>query len=239
MKNAAGQTLHLFVVPFFETKAEASNPTAKAKGYFRLLINERQSEAAVRTIWTTNIIVTLLALIVAVLLAYAASRIIARPVMELADTAHRISQGDLTHRALKVSDDEIGALSESFNTMASNLERTMKSLQQSQDKLKTVVDTVGSRSRTVMDRVDEQRAIIDETYRSIDHLNGGVRKITDNVEALSASSEETSSSMLEMVASMEEVSRHTDTLFSSVEETASATTRWFPRSTRSTRTSST
>ncbi len=224
VKNAAGQTLHLFVVPFFETRAEAANPTAKAKGYFRLLINERQSEAAVRTIWTTNVVVTLLALIVAVLLAYAASRIIARPVMELADTAQRISQGDLTHRALKVSDDEIGALSESFNTMASNLERTMKSLQQSQEKLKTVVDTVGSRSRTVMDRVDEQRAIIDETYRSIDHLNGGVRKITDNVEALSASSEETSSSMLEMVASMEEVSRHTDTLFSSVEETASATT---------------
>jgi methyl-accepting chemotaxis protein len=223
--NAAGQTLHLFVVPFFESRAEASNPSAKPKGYFRLLINERQSEAAVRTIWTTNVLVTVIALIVAVVLAYFASRIIARPVMELADTAHRISQGDLTHRAVKTSDDEIGTLSDSFNAMASNLERTMKSLQQSQDKLKTVVDTVGSRSRTVMDRVDEQRAIIDDTYRSIDHLNGGVRKITDNVEALSASSEETSSSMLEMVASMEEVSRHTDTLFSSVEETASATTQ--------------
>ncbi len=225
VKGAAGQTLHLFVVPFFETRAEASNPAAKAKGYFRLLINERESEATVRTIWTTNVLVTLIALVVAVLVAYAASRIIARPVMELADTAQRISQGDLTHRAVKVSDDEIGTLSEAFNTMAANLERTMKSLQQSQEKLKTVVDTVGSRSRTVMDRVDEQRSIIDETYRSIDHLNGGVRKITDNVEALSASSEETSSSMLEMVASMEEVSRHTDTLFSSVEETASATTQ--------------
>ena len=94
---------------------------------------------------------------------------------------------------------------------------------QSQTKLKSVVETVDTRSRTVIDRVDEQRAVIDETYRSIDQLNGGVRKITDNVEALSASSEETSSSMLEMVSSMEEVSRHTDSLWSSVEETASAT----------------
>jgi len=90
-------------------------------------------------------------------------------------------------------------------------------------KLKSVVETVGTRSRTVIERVDEQRSIIDATYHSIDKLNGGVRKITDNVEALSASSEETSSSMLEMVASMEEVSRHTDTLWGSVEETASAT----------------
>lgn len=225
LRSSAGERLHLFIVPFFESHAEEQNPAAKPKGYFRLLINEQQAAAAVRTIWTTNIIVALIALTVALILAYFGSRVIANPVMELADTAHRISQGDLTHRAIKSSEDEIGTLSDSFNTMAGNLERTMKSLQQSQEKLKTVVDTVGSRSRTVMDRVDEQRAIIDETYRSIDHLNNGVRKITDNVEALSASSEETSSSMLEMVASMEEVSRHTDTLFNSVEETASATTQ--------------
>jgi methyl-accepting chemotaxis protein len=107
--------------------------------------------------------------------------------------------------------------------MAANLERTIRSVVQSQSKLKAVVDTVDTRSRTVIDRVDEQRAVLDDTYRSIDQLNGGVRKITDNVEALSASSEETSSSMLQMVASMEEVSRHTDTLWGSVEETASAT----------------
>src|SRR4029077_17572139 len=99
----------------------------------------------------------------------------------------------------------------------------VKNLMNSQVKLRSVVDTVDSRSRTVIERVDEQRTIIDETYQSVDKLNNGVRKITDNVEALSASSEETSSSMLEMVASMEEVTRHTETLFTSVEETASAT----------------
>src|SRR5262249_21121420 len=86
-----------------------------------------------------------------------------------------------------------------------------------------LLDTFGARTRIVVDRVDEQRAVIDDVYRSIDQLNDGIRKITDNVEALSASSEETSSSMLEMVASIEEVNRHTDTLFRAVEETASAT----------------
>src|SRR5438874_4947654 len=107
--------------------------------------------------------------------------------------------------------------------MSGDLEKTVTKLVRSQTQLKSVADTVGSRSRTVIERVDEQRAVLDETYHSIDQLNGGVRKITDNVETLSASSEETSSSMLEMVASMEEVSRHTDSLFTSVEETASAT----------------
>jgi methyl-accepting chemotaxis protein len=100
--------------------------------------------------------------------------------------------------------------------------KTLVKFELSQSQLKSVAETVGSRSRIVIDRVDEQRAMIDDTYQSIDQLNGGVRKITENVEALSATSEETSSSLLQMVASIEEVSRHTDTLFNSVEETASA-----------------
>jgi len=221
VRAANGEPLHLFIVPFFESK-EAN---AKPKGYFRMLVNERQAQLAARAMWTTNILVTLFALAVAVLLAYLASRVLTRPILSLVDASQRIAQGDLTHRAEITTADEIGSLGDAFNAMAGNLERTVKSLAASQSKLKSVVETVGTRSKTVMDRVDDQRSIIDDTYRSIDQLNGGVRKITDNVEALSASSEETSSSMLEMVASMEEVSRHTDSLFNSVEDTSSATTQ--------------
>jgi methyl-accepting chemotaxis protein len=216
-----GEPLHLFIVPFFESH-EAN---AKPKGYFRLVVNEARVQAASREMWVTNIIVTLTALLVAMFLAYIGSRILTRPILSRVETSQRIAQGDLTHRTEITTRDEIGSLGEAFNAMAGNLERTVKSLAASQAKLKSVVETVSTRSKTVMDRVDDQRAIIDETYHSIDQLNGGVRKISDNVEALSASSEETSSSMLEMVASMEEVSRHTDSLFNSVEDTASATTQ--------------
>jgi methyl-accepting chemotaxis protein len=214
---------YIYIVPFHENKTDAANPTARPKGYFRLLLNERQAGEAIRSLrgWNAGIMVAVL--ILASALAWLASRYIVRPLLALVQTAQQLSKGDLTQRASIETGDEIGGLAEAFNAMAGNLERTIRSLGQSQAKLKSVVETVDSRSRTVIDRVDEQRAIIDDTYHSIDKLNSGVRKITDNVEALSASSEETSSSMLEMVASMEEVSRHTDTLFSSVEDTASAT----------------
>jgi methyl-accepting chemotaxis protein len=117
---------------------------------------------------------------------------------------------------------QIDAVASEARETTGDFEKTLVKFERSQSQLKSVAETVGSRSRIVVDRVDEQRAMIDDTYQSIDQLNGGVRKITDNVEALSATSEETSSSLLEMVASIEEVSRHTDTLFNSVEETASA-----------------
>jgi methyl-accepting chemotaxis protein len=222
MGALTNQGLHIYTEPFHETEADASK-NAKPKGYFRLLLNETQAERAIASMIRWNAGTTLLVLLAASILSWLASRLIVKPVLALVGTAGQIAKGDLTQRASVASGDEIGILAGAFNDMTANLERTVRSLMQSQSQLKDVVETVGTRSQLVIDRVDEQRAVIDETYNSIDQLNNGVRKITDNVEALSASSEETSSSMLEMVASMEEVSRHTDTLFTSVEDTASAT----------------
>ncbi len=217
------QGLHIYTLPFFETEADKTKPGAKAKGWFRLLMNEKSAETAIASMIRWNAGTTALVLLAAIVLSWLASRLIVKPILALVDTAGQIAKGDLTQRAGVGTNDEIGVLAGAFNDMTANLERTVKSLVQSQTQLKDVVETVETRSQLVINRVDEQRAVIDETYNSIDQLNGGVRKITDNVEALSASSEETSSSMLEMVASMEEVSRHTDTLFTSVEDTASAT----------------
>jgi methyl-accepting chemotaxis protein len=216
------QPLHIYSEPFFESEADAKDPN-KAKGYFRLVMNESQAERAIASLIRWSAGSTLLVLIAASILSWFASRYIVKPILSLVETAGQIAKGDLTQRVRVESSDEVGVLAGAFNDMTANLERTVKSLMQSQTQLKNVVETVQTRSQLVIERVDEQRAVIDETYNSIDQLNSGVRKITDNVEALSASSEETSSSMLEMVASMEEVSRHTDTLFNSVEDTASAT----------------
>ncbi len=215
LQSENGEPLHLFVVPFTDGGV--------TKGYFRLIVNEREAESATRALRWTNFGVTALVLLIAIPLAWLASRLLVRPILNLVRSAESIAAGDLTQRSLVESSDEIGGLATTFNTMAGNLEKTVTRLIGSETQLKSVADTVGSRSRTVIERVDEQRVIINDMYHTIDTLNAGVRKITDNVEELSAASEETSSSMMEMVASMEEVTRHTDTLWRAVEDTASAT----------------
>ncbi|MEA2236891.1 MAG: hypothetical protein QOC81_1615 [Thermoanaerobaculia bacterium] len=212
LQQANGDTIHIYVTP-----------VAGDTSLFRLVANDREAMSVAQGLRWSNLGVVLLALLIAIGLAWIASRFIVRPVLDLAEHARSLAGGDLTQRSTVQSSDEIGDLAEAFNAMAGNLEKTVTKLVRSQAQLKSVVDNVGSRSRNVAERVSEQRAMIDNNYHSIDQLNNGVRKITDNVEALSASSEETSSSMLEMVASIEEVSRHTDTLYNSVEETASAT----------------
>lgn len=220
--KSGGQTLQLFIRPFYETRAEASSPTATPRGYFRIAVNQRAAQHAVRQLTYYNAVILGLALVVGFLLATAAARLIVRPVATLVDSATKIANGDLTGRTDVKSSDELGSLGKAFNQMAVTLQKTIARIAGSQSQLSNVVETVGSRSRIVTESVDRQRGILDEAYLSIDTLNSGIQKISENVESLSASSEETSSSMLQMVASMEEVSRHTDSLFESVEETSSA-----------------
>jgi methyl-accepting chemotaxis protein len=226
----AGQNLHLFIRPFVAAtpggeleEAAGEGRVAVPLGFFRMAINERSVIAATRSLLLSTIPITLLALLVGVALANWGARFIVRPILDVVDSATMIAAGDLTRRTSIDTQDELGSLSRAFNGMSVNLERTVSHLAQSQGKIKSVVETVGSRSSIVIQSVDEQKKVLDEAYNSLGQLNSGARKISDNVESLSAASEETSSSILEMVASMEEVSRHTDSLFSSVEQTATST----------------
>src|SRR6185369_10687370 len=82
-----GGGLHLFVVPFTENRTD---PAAKAKGYFRLVVNETQAQLAVASLKWWNIGVTLLALILAIIAAWFGSQLIVRPILGLVSTASRI-----------------------------------------------------------------------------------------------------------------------------------------------------
>ena len=67
----------------------------------------------------------IIGLIIAVLV-IPVSRLITRPLKELNHTALQIAAGDLSHRAVVKSGDEIGELGQSFNHMADRLERMIR-----------------------------------------------------------------------------------------------------------------
>jgi len=219
--HAGGEELYLFVRPFFQAEGEQATPGVPS-GYFRLAINEEAIREAVRSSLLVNLGVSLAALILSVAIAGAVSRVMARPILDLVQSSAQISSGDLTQRVESDARDELGTLSGAFNAMAGNLEHTVSRVAESNQKLRSVSETVASRSVSVIAGVDEQQKSIDRTYLSIDQLNTGLKRISENLQRLSGASEQTSTSILEMVASIAEVTRHTDSLVGAVEETASA-----------------
>lgn len=85
-------------------------------------IREPLNDIYVR-IWTITATAVLLSVI---LIYYIAQRMLFKPLAELNTIARKISKGEVTQRVLVTSTDEIGQLSESFNSMAESLEQTDK-----------------------------------------------------------------------------------------------------------------
>ncbi len=97
------------------------------------LLAEQSQEEAFEPARQLAITIGLIGLVVVALLGvgtYVLSRRIAKPILAITDTAAAVTAGDLTREAPVMTDDEVGELAESFNTMTSRLRETLEGLEQ-------------------------------------------------------------------------------------------------------------
>jgi len=98
-------------------------------------------------LWTYGriyIVIMLASLLVTLIFASRLARALVKPVKDLEDATHRISQGDLHERVKVHSDDEIGDLAVTFNYMADRLENSFKDTTQKQTELEAVMKSMDS-----------------------------------------------------------------------------------------------
>lgn len=76
------------------------------------------------------IVAAVIAVLLAAIAGYLLSRRISHPLVVLTETSDRMAEGDLSARAAVDRADEVGQLSESFNTMAERIETTVVALRQ-------------------------------------------------------------------------------------------------------------
>ncbi len=79
-----------------------------------------------RSLWIAG----LAAVLVAIALGFIVGSLITRPMTQLADSARKIANGDLSQRVKHSADDEVGEVSDAFNIMAEQLEKKEKSRKQ-------------------------------------------------------------------------------------------------------------
>ncbi|HEU0293284.1 MAG TPA: GAF domain-containing protein [Anaerolineales bacterium] len=96
------------------------------------IIVHRDLRDALEPIQQQARVITMVALVITVLvgiLGLFASQRLAAPILSLTDVTRRVTEGDLAIRAHITTQDEIGALANSFNRMTSQLQDTMGSLE--------------------------------------------------------------------------------------------------------------
>jgi methyl-accepting chemotaxis protein len=151
-----------------------------------------------------------------------ASRLVLQPIDEMSAVAQRVSDCDLTARAQKHGDDELGMLADSLNRIGENLTVTLSRVQNVSAGVRTVIDGVSKTASSVTQGTQTVMSSVTETSASMGQMIASLKGIADNVEVLAQSAEESSSSILEMAATNDEVAENIQGLSASVEETTAA-----------------
>ena len=105
--------------------------------------------------------------IVCLLMAFAVSRRVSMPIVQVADAAERMAEGDLQQKIPFSSKDEVGRLAASFNTMAQRLGESIASLRQKEESLQKAYDELMAAQEQLLR--SERMAAIGELVASVAH----------------------------------------------------------------------
>ncbi len=113
--------------------------------------------------------ITLVVLLMAVLLALLFVSQIAAPIRRLAETAKRVSRGDLSAQSGVNSDDELGVLGRIFDAMVTRLSHNIQTLDQQVQSRTQELAATEQRLRMILDELPAQVAYIgaDQRYRFV------------------------------------------------------------------------
>jgi methyl-accepting chemotaxis protein len=160
--------------------------------------------------------------LLAALVYFFVAGVLLRPLNQMSAVARRVSDCDLTARAAKLGDDELGTLAESLNRIGENLAVTLSRVQNVTGGVATVIDRISKTGAAVSSGAGTVSARVLDTSSSMGQMIASLKGIADNVEVLAQSAEESSSSILEMAATNDEVAENIQGLAASVEETTAA-----------------
>src|SRR5262249_7580748 len=122
--------------PSFVSRSAVNSPDPaytdilKKLGWSVIIHQDRQESLAQAAEQTRTItLISLVLLLVAGIVSFFASQILAHPVQALTKVAEQIASGDLNARSQIATKDEIGTLANSFNRMTSQLQDTLGGLE--------------------------------------------------------------------------------------------------------------
>ena len=177
--------------------------------------------AIYRILFTIGLVSLLGLIIIFFLLNYRLNNIF-RPLSEIAKKTYEMSKGNLIEYIRYDRDDEIGILTDAFNTMARNLRAIIKQINDLSIELKNAMALLTHSSKNLNEVSNREKKNAQSTLKLVMNMKTSTDEIEKSAEELNQSAVENSSSIHEMRMSMEEVENSTDNLSQAVEETSSS-----------------
>lgn len=137
-----------------------------------LIVQQNMDEAmeASNKVKYTGIVVTLFAILAAGFVGFLAAGRISRPLQDLVAVTAKIAEGDLTVRAAASTDDEIGQLAGSFNSMITNLKNLIRQVMNNAEQVAASAQELSATS------IEAERAITQISSTANEFAQGSQRQ---------------------------------------------------------------
>jgi methyl-accepting chemotaxis protein len=182
----------------------------------------RALEFETSRIWIAFAGLLAVAVVIGGVLAWMMSTDIIRSLGQLSTEVARMASGDLRRGRVSDSEDEIGELSRSFESMAESLRSGLSRIFGSVDQLEETASDIVSISEGVAAVTADQVSGIQQAALSTEAIDNQVRGIADSSGVLNSSVEESSSSILELGAAGDDLNETAVTLSEKVDEVSSS-----------------
>ena len=154
---------------------------------------------------------------------------IAVPLTALAEGSDAMARGDLSTRVQVESDDEIGAVANSFNGMAQSLRGLVAQVGENTLAVSEAALVLQAASDGMHEVARKQECAVEGSSESIEKMSASIDEVNRSVESLSETARETAtgavqmdSSIVEIGSQMDDLSHNMDTVASSVVEMTTA-----------------
>ena len=146
-------------------------------------VNENVISDAENFIWVV-LIVSVIGLAISLLFGFLVRRSITNPVDRLVDTAKDIAEGegDLTKRIKVAEEDELGILSNWFNTFLRRLNDIIVQVKQDAHKINEVSQEMAAGNLDLSSRTHQQSASLEETASSMEEINSIVQNSAEEAK---------------------------------------------------------
>ncbi|MGH7677990.1 MAG: methyl-accepting chemotaxis protein, partial [Gemmatimonadaceae bacterium] len=151
--------------------------TATSAEYEALAKKSHAQYAVVRNVFIASLAV---AIVIALLLAWATIRSVTTPIAELVGIANRIAEGDLTTVRDANRGDETGQLHRAMKKMSESLAQTISQVRSAADALTGASAQVSQTAQSLSQGTSEQAASVEETTASLEEMSASITQNAEN-----------------------------------------------------------
>lgn len=162
------------------------------------MFDEEITQAANPVFYKTFIVIAI-AIIFGSVLIYFITKSITRPLRKIADSAHKISKGDLTEKITIHSKDDIGKLGNSFNEMSASLQDVITQISFS-------AEHVAASAEELTASVQQANDATDQITIAMEQVSGGAESQSQGVEEGAATLQQVNTAIQDVTGSAESIS---------------------------------